>query len=982
MTYPSIFSRLYETEKAFMEVADAIQHGRLPDQDSERIVDACLNILELLSKPNCYVKIIPIGLRDIREELLVENPHTRFLNNIVMEDSDNLFDLEGGDRMGVIMLNDTVIGGLSPLTLVYSRPDLDRVMPNDDRASSRPHSLMHRHESFIQLMAILVNNDYLPDALKNYVTTCIIHHGHIKKDHPSYYSDSTIDRLERTVYQDGQEITIGGFPIFRQSALELVSESDYLINSNKKYESDNNTPIPLALGRGKKGIFRYINGFEYIDDINIYPDPNDIRNRILPGTGIQYPYLTEDDFLEEYIIEYISYSDSLLRGMLYPIDEKREVMLPLKRLFFDYFKAEDVERLLRISFDEGSGTYTVGLKVPVSGGEVEFHKRYYRDSIVEVDSEMEFNLAVTPFNATEHLPYHAICFQSECSAELRFFKSDSNQETATLELSDDFHRDGLERLTFVTIKGTWDYMAINITKNHGGEATGAVIPKWNTSPIPWGTKIVFSVLVADRAVSVTYSSTGAMHQLPLSLDRDNSFCAMAESQMFERMMNGMFVSFKNDDKPIGLRIPTSVNRMKTDASVSMLNGCNIAFDVAAPLPKNWQHISNIFRSNQNHIANNDTVKCYCDEIAWLIKMACIEKGINTAPEIQIELPRRMTASEATKYRNLWLNALSEIDVSSGNIKFIPAHAARFSAIMKLLPHGKDTIIVDIDAYHITLAYKDPNTEKFQYRILPFGINDLYGLNDLLRTVAVNGYVDHIFRHMNPDIPMRVMIDRQQDSLDILEHAIEIKDQFYLYIPEMRVPYLLFINAIKNAIIQFAISENIRKYGIIFCGYGMKFLEYFQPLMEDLQEFFEDRGEVEDIRMIASFEKYLQLDFDYSKIPDMGESEEIDLCDGQKLEDLHHFLDHDIKEEILDKAKKQIEDKDTPLGNCLDRVRIDKEGLMRVLKASYERCLHEFMQEYTATRHSMLTMSEAEIWPYRYSLTEFGCRGNTQSFPFY
>lgn len=977
MTYPSIFSRLYETEKAFIEVADAIQHDRQPDRENARIVDECLDILELLSKPNCYVKIIPIGLRDTGDELLLENPYTRFLNNIVMEDSDYLFDLERGDHMGVIMLNDGVIGGLSPLTLVYSTPGTDTAM-----WKTQSRGLIERSESFIRFMATLVNNDYLPEVLKNYVTACIVHHGHLKKDHPLYYSDSSIARLERIEYQDGREITIGGFPIFRRNVSDLVADSDYLLNSNQRYERNHSTPMPLALGRDITRSFRYIDGYGRIEGIHIHPDTNDISNRILPGTGIQYPYLTDEDFFEDSIIECVSYSGRLSSRLLYPIDGNIGVLLPLKRLFFDYFKAEDLERLLNISYDEGSDIYTVRLKVPVRGGEVEFHRRYHRDSIVEVGQEIEFNMAVTPFTVTSQMPYHAVWVERECRMELRFFNSDSNQETTTTVFSDELEGGGHERITFATINGEWDNMAIKIKKDNGREAIGTVVPKWNPSPIPCGTDLDFSILVTDREISIFYCVPGAIHQVPLSLDGDNVLCIIEDDPIFERMMSEIFICLKDDHKPKGLRIPTSVNRMGAIECVSMLQGYNIAFDVTAPLPSDWRHISNIFRSNQNHIVNNDTVKCYCDEIAWLIKMVCIEKAIHTPRRIQIEVPVGRSESEVFWYSQLWRDSLRGLHFDTGNIGFIPTHAARFSAILNQLSCGKDAIIVDIDAYHTTLAYGNPNAGKFLYRMLPFGINDLYGLNAPLHSLADNGYVRRIIVDGKQDDEIMIMRYRQQDSLDIIEHAIDAKDYSCLDIPEIRVPYILFINVIKDAILQFADPGNPNKYDIVFCGYGLKFLYYFQPLMEDLHEAFQESREVRNIRIIANFETYLSMDFDYRNIPDMDEVKEFNLCDGQNPEDLRYLLAHDIKVKIMDRIKRQEDNENTLLGNCLHGVRIDKDSLIRVLEASYDRCVNEFMRQHFGIQNGKLAMSEVEFWPYRHSLAELGLCGYMRSFPFY
>ena len=82
---------------------------------------------------------------------------------------------------------------------------------------------------------------------------------------------------------------------------------------------------------------------------NIGLDVIVLEKRKLPDMGVEYPYLTVSDFLEPYLVRlvYPINKDKFFDGNLVPEvgDDLKGYILPIKNLFFEYFKTEDLTNI-------------------------------------------------------------------------------------------------------------------------------------------------------------------------------------------------------------------------------------------------------------------------------------------------------------------------------------------------------------------------------------------------------------------------------------------------------------------------------------------------------------------------------------------------------------------------------------------------------------------------------------------------------------
>nr|HMP30589.1 cell division protein FtsA [Saprospiraceae bacterium] len=100
-----------------------------------------------------------------------------------------------------------------------------------------------------------------------------------------------------------------------------------------------------------------------------------LERRKLPDMGVEYPYLTVSDFLEPYLIRLVypinkdKYFDGNFEAEVG--DDSKGYILPLKKMFFDYFNTDDLMSLSidkpKISLTQGAaGSVKVVLQIPIA----------------------------------------------------------------------------------------------------------------------------------------------------------------------------------------------------------------------------------------------------------------------------------------------------------------------------------------------------------------------------------------------------------------------------------------------------------------------------------------------------------------------------------------------------------------------------------------------------------------------------------------
>lgn len=433
---PTPFARLHLFHSAFLEVN---ANGRDAGANYRKIISLALDMLEFL-----YLNGASSSMEILKWNV---DEQTNFLNNSTSKHqrfgatlnscwTDNNYT---GRDIYLFSYKNNLIGGTSPLSLVYTSPNISETYQGLSRGhqlfdTTDPVDLIDRELEFRLYIYKLWKTFYvqfssglLGSSLTQYISntfnkdveeTPIV--GQIMNQF-SALADPLKELLNPT---DGSQtlkkIPLGGgyanlgdgsIPLLVKDLSNVAFKSDYVIKNTvdyfKNYEVNGQAkimPAPLVLNKDGIGA-RYVNETYWING-SIPPSDASIApyDRILPNTEIKYPYLMAEDLMQDKIIE-VSY-DIQKSKFQTGLPHNTKYLLPLKSEFFKYFKPEDLDGMLKIEEETDNMTgavtkVTVYLTIPLKGGrDIALSKEYSdeNNTIVHTyNGEVAFNIGIFPF---------------------------------------------------------------------------------------------------------------------------------------------------------------------------------------------------------------------------------------------------------------------------------------------------------------------------------------------------------------------------------------------------------------------------------------------------------------------------------------------------------------------------------------------------------------------------------------------------------
>lgn len=237
-------------------------------------------------------------------------------------------------------------------------------------------------------------------------------------------SDLNSNYSELDTVSKGNVVEVLGVTLYKRKKGDIagsLSNSDFVVQSGKY----NGELKPLALQNNLNKPFKYANdNWEYGTKVPYHDAESVLERRWLPGVRVQYPYLTVSDFLEPYLIRlvYPVNKDKFFDGNVITEvgDDSKGFVLPLKKMFFNYFNSEDLINSLpgnpRIEMVQGAaGSVKVSLRIPVSkqGEFISFERIYYQSGENQLSKpdeeknkgvivEHQFGITLFPFIKTNN----------------------------------------------------------------------------------------------------------------------------------------------------------------------------------------------------------------------------------------------------------------------------------------------------------------------------------------------------------------------------------------------------------------------------------------------------------------------------------------------------------------------------------------------------------------------------------------------------
>lgn len=403
-----------------------------------------------------------------------------------------------------------IIGGTSPTTLFFSSANplqyVDLNFKNDKLFDDVYCPLQERSEDYILFLYSL--RIAMPDfrtrfkVVDNYLEMCVPYLEEATKrkvlalDRNSYTQHYTHIPLAG----EGNHPEIAGFELrgVKIDAAKPERESDFVIAATHHNEG----LLPLVLPAYTfNGALNYVDG-KWSPQIKApYYDPLPLEERILPGQGIKYPYLTTSDLLEPYLIQlpFEPNQDKFFNGY-FPKGSNEGYLLPLSQTFFNYFTTEDLKK----SFSDGRHMFEfeklpgnaikAKLRIPIKNGRFIDVERIYNADMAQqnhTDPDVannrgiiriqKFSLVIYPFvkSKTENqVEYTIMLLDQDISHtsvpySLKYYKDRASQQPIDTkpQRQKSFKQQHAIDTMYDVVQADFDFITVQ-----AGKAKGCLVP--------------------------------------------------------------------------------------------------------------------------------------------------------------------------------------------------------------------------------------------------------------------------------------------------------------------------------------------------------------------------------------------------------------------------------------------------------------------------------------------------------------------------
>ena len=431
---PSPFARMQLFETAFQMV----NKNHLGSNLYHMLVSDCFDLLNLIFNDGCSEHIsFKIWDKETQLKLLdqADSPdsHKLLADSLKMYLDGNRF--KNTREFYLIYYDDILIGGTSPLSLVFTSPNWQRNMQqrgiilnafeNDIFFDDIPAPLHHRDLKFqlyiqkFRLAYLSELNNQCP-AFAEYLRISMRNNTSLNKDITQLqnegYSKSNFLNNENEYNwlkigtKPGVDLYSGNFPILVYDVGHFGSfveqNSDFVIKPsvnyyNEFFDENGNVvqiPKPLVLQQGFTGSLNYLQSkwdpSTLITDLPHIP----LNRRDLPGkVGEKYPYVTAGDFFEKKIImmPYVLNKENFYTGF----NGDFKYLLPIKKEYFNFFTIKDLQEHLSVTLLKDQINFE--LRVPLKNNNfIVFEKKYNvnnQNEVIKFDFGRGFNFGIFPF---------------------------------------------------------------------------------------------------------------------------------------------------------------------------------------------------------------------------------------------------------------------------------------------------------------------------------------------------------------------------------------------------------------------------------------------------------------------------------------------------------------------------------------------------------------------------------------------------------
>ncbi len=472
--------------------------------------------------------------------------------------SDKVYNFDKLNDWYIIMLHNQVIGGTSPSSFTMASPstttiDDVNVEPNVKLFSSI-RDLWERDDEFVYYIFLLFN------AYTNLRYTLGNVYGYMTKNLPLIQAhkpqlyhrisdiipNPTALQVERESYVRqvleqnfapfaGEDaVSVLSAPLYHKKSIDIKSmaaASDFVLMPTRRQAPGEEMPLVLRNNfNGSVDHYTYVNR-EWDSATQVFAQGVPVAQRKLPGTSIQYPFLTTADFFTESIIKLGGAIDNahyfdgnLTRNQ---IGSNCSYLLPLKPEFFKYFNASDLQgHILGRNFIDiteiADGTVTVTVRIPIKKRFIELSRTYAniddpswqfneQNGTGRIVSGIQLSMGIFPFVRTGHTDSYKVqlfTYIMDGGGQLRFLKDGMSNDR--LNVSEKPRTKSSYATTYYDVQGSFDYVEATVN-NSLGNFTGIIVPTWKPY-IPSAKELIFAIDFGTTNSHVEWAERGRESQ--------------------------------------------------------------------------------------------------------------------------------------------------------------------------------------------------------------------------------------------------------------------------------------------------------------------------------------------------------------------------------------------------------------------------------------------------------------------------------------
>lgn len=688
---PSPFARMELARTAFAIAAEILNKPEKTWNDVPRryqkIVSDCLDVAEIFFNYPLYrqdIQIIKWDAEMLRQKPMKDTELGKAMIKFMAGDGKTynfdrmdaiyLLNYVGKNRPNKVGLN--IIGATSPITLFFSVDnDLRYVSEQihftngDNPFDGDFNPLEKRDPSFVKYLNLFINkygkSAFASDfkAVHDYIVTACNN----LPDGVDINGTYDYQNIE-VVAGAGEFVSVLGTFIGCQAERQ-PEKSDFEIKSSIVTSGKLPLILPVAAANAYSNC-AYISKHDlWLDKVAPVKETRKLEERLLPGTGICYPYLTVSDFFEDTIIKmpYKLNSAAYFNGNI-KSESDESYLLPLTPTFFKYFTTEELKSMIEMRV--AGSVVQVSLQIPIQNysrsaavSHIMYTKTYQanKNEVQYIGDTVnaKFGLGIFPIvrsNDVNVAHYRIALFDKAKDIALKFYDKTEHVQENYSKVRREFNEVcGIK--TYVIEKRNFDRVDVQVGDNHG-----YVIPNFVDNE---GTaKYRFAVDFGTTNTHIAYSIYNQREASPFECQKPQ-IERLHETYKADR---DIVAAFEDNFVPTGLgktKLAFPLRSAFAEAhhidygqiTYTLCDG-NIPFQYEQVGPREYLDVQT--GDDLKWSANKGRIELYIRNIAFILhNKVLLEKGSLKDTEIRWFYPASMSTFVRNMMEQAWIKAYKD-----------------------------------------------------------------------------------------------------------------------------------------------------------------------------------------------------------------------------------------------------------------------------------------------------------------------------------